>query len=357
MVLTATHFATLAVAIAALLCFGCWVNLFRAQKDWRYELFYFDFAIGAMIMALVLGLTLGNLGFDGFTFFDDILHAGRRQEFYALSAGIALNLGTMLMLAAVTVSGMAFAFPVTGGLAAAVALTIGYVVAPHGNSVLLFTGIALMLVAVCVNAVAFQSYANDSQLENMKAGQTDTVRRRPMGLKATVLSVIAGLSIGVALPVLQLASFRDVDNELGLGPYALAFLVVVGVVSSAFIFNLVLMNVPVDGKPLEILDYFRVKAARHLIGLLAGLLWCGGLVAGLVAAMGQLAARVAPQTVLCIVQGSVVLAALCGLLVWREYDNAGGRVKAFIWVALVLLAIGLTLASSASNLRVREVLS
>ncbi len=357
MILPGNIYMTFALAVVGLLCLGSWANLFKKEQDWRFEIFYFDFAFGAVLMSLLLGMTFGNFGFDGFTFFDDILHAGRRQEVYALFGGVALNLGTMLMLGALTISGFALAFPTSMGLATAVALTAGYLIAPRGNIVLLFTGIALLVVAVIVNVVAYQQHAQYQRMERMKAGQTKSLRKRSVGVKGSVLSIAAGVLMGAAFPILQLASFRDVENELGLGPYALGFLMALSVMFSSFVFNLLFMNVPVDGRPVEIFDYLRTKARRHVLGLAAGCIWCAGMVAGFVSFTAQLNARVAPQTLFSILQASMILAALWGLFLWREYGNATGRVKAAIWVALVLTGIGLTLTSTSGPVARPEVIS
>ena len=344
MILPAQYSLIIALAVIGMLCMGSWANLFRLDEEWRFELFYFDFVIGVVLMSLVLGLTFGNLGFDGFTFFDDILHAGRRQEFYALSGGVLLNLGNMLMLAAITVSGFALAFPTAIGLATAIALIVRYAVNPEGNPVLLFTGVGILLAAVLLNLFAYNSYSHQQLMDLIKAGKTKDTRRQT-SQKPVILSVIGGVLMGVAFPILQLASFRDIGNELGLGPYALGFLVAVGMFLSAVIFNLLLMNIPIAGDAIELLDYFRGTVKRHALGVLAGLVWCGGLVAGLTGMIGPAASKVPTNMVFSVWQGSMLLGAIWGLALWREYSDANGRVKSFIWVSLALIAIALTLVT------------
>ena len=348
MILPAQYPLIIALAVLGMLCMGSWANLFRLDQEWRFELFYFDFAIGVLLMSVLLGLTFGNLGFDGFTFFDDILHAGRRQEFYALSGGVLLNLGNMLMLAAIPISGLALAMPTSIGLATAVALVVRYALNPTGNPVLLFTGVGILVAAVLINLFAYNTYSRQDLMDRIKAGKTNDTRRK-VSSKPVVLSVIGGLLMGVAFPILQLASFRDIGNELGMGPYSLGFLVAVGMFVSAIIFNLLLMNVPISGEAIELLDYFRGSSKRHLLGLTAGLIWCAGLVAGLTATIGQGTTKVSTNTVFSLWQASMLVGATWGLLLWREYSDASGRVKAFIWVSLALIVIGLTVVTTGST--------
>ena len=82
----------------------------------RFELFYFDFALGVMAMALVCGFTFGNWGFDGFSLLDDFIRAGKRQWLYGFLAGVLFNLGNTLLVAAIAMAGLAVTFSVGGRL-------------------------------------------------------------------------------------------------------------------------------------------------------------------------------------------------------------------------------------------------
>jgi len=81
MILPQTYAATMFVMILSLVCLGVWVSAFKLTGKYRFELFYFDFAFGLLATAVILALTVGNLGYDGFNFFDDLQHAGKRQWF------------------------------------------------------------------------------------------------------------------------------------------------------------------------------------------------------------------------------------------------------------------------------------
>src|ERR1700748_2416623 len=111
MILPGSYTAALLLLIVGMLGWGTWANMFKATgSKWRFELFYFDFAIGIMLAATVLALTAGSLGFDGFSFSDDLRLAGKRQDLFGFVAGLIFNLGNMLLMGAVAVGGMALGF-------------------------------------------------------------------------------------------------------------------------------------------------------------------------------------------------------------------------------------------------------
>src|SRR5450432_3466088 len=116
MILPQTYATTMLLTILSLLCLGIWVSAFKLAGKWRFELFYFDFAFGLLMTALILAFTVGNLGYDGFDFLDDVQHAGKRQLVFCLGAGMIFNLGNLLLVAAVSVASTVLAFPVGMGL-------------------------------------------------------------------------------------------------------------------------------------------------------------------------------------------------------------------------------------------------
>src|SRR5436309_15309675 len=112
MTLPQTYVATLVLTILTMLCWGSWANTFKLAGNWRFELFYFDYSIGVLLAAAVAAFTFGTMGSDGFQFLDDVLQTGRRNIFYAFMGGVIFNLANMLLLAAISVAGMAVSFPV-----------------------------------------------------------------------------------------------------------------------------------------------------------------------------------------------------------------------------------------------------
>jgi glucose uptake protein len=126
MIVPQAEAVALFLLILSALCLGSWVNLYKLAGKWPFELFYFDFAFGLMLTALIYAFTVGNWGYDGFNFVDDLMHAGKHQWLYAFVAGVIFNLANMLLMAAVSVAGMALAFPIAMGVALLIATIVTY---------------------------------------------------------------------------------------------------------------------------------------------------------------------------------------------------------------------------------------
>ena len=103
MILPQSYNAILFLMVLSLLCLGSWASAFKFAGTWRFELFYLDFALGLFVASAIIAFTLGNLGYDGFNFLDDLQHAGKRQWLYVFVAGLIFNFGNMLLMAAVSV--------------------------------------------------------------------------------------------------------------------------------------------------------------------------------------------------------------------------------------------------------------
>src|ERR1019366_9774803 len=118
MILPGSFLFSLLLLIVSLLAWSSWPNTFKAvSKKWRFELYYCDFALGFLLASILAAFTFGSLGSDGFSFVDDLLLAGKKQDAFAMMAGLVFNLGNMLFAAAIYVSGIAPAAPVALGVA------------------------------------------------------------------------------------------------------------------------------------------------------------------------------------------------------------------------------------------------
>src|SRR6478752_5471906 len=133
MILPETYGAALLLTLISMICWGSWANTFKLAGKWRFELFYYDYSLGVLIAATIYALTFGNLGYDGFTVIDDLLHGGKRQIFYG------------------SVGGLAVAFPVGIGLALVIGVIWNYSLKPQGNPALLFGGAAIVVAAIIVD--------------------------------------------------------------------------------------------------------------------------------------------------------------------------------------------------------------
>lgn len=340
MIIPGSSTAVLAILILGMLAWGFWANTLKATGNkWRFELFCFDFAIGAVIAATLLALTLGSLGFDGFSFWDELSLAGKRQDFFALVAGMIFNLGNMLLLGAISVAGMAIAFPAGMGFALIIAGFLNYAMNPGGKPAFLFGGVVVVLAAIVLDAMAFKGMAKAQRDARIEPGKKP--KRTRVSLKGIFLSIAGGVFLGAFTPFVQMAR----SGENGLGPYSLGFFFAVGIAFSTFVFNLFFMNLPVQGEPVEIGTYFQSKLKPHLLGILGGILWYGGMLAPLVANRAEGKARVQAPLAYGLTEAAMVVAALCGLFIWHEMDGADGSVKSRFGLALVLLIAGIALSA------------
>ena len=342
MILPESYITALLVMILSMVCWGSWANTYKLSGKWRFELYYFDFALGLLLMSILLAMTLGSLGFDGFNFTDDVMHAGKRQWLLGFTGGVVFNLANMLLMAAIAVAGMAVAFPVGIGVALVMGVILNYLIKPAASPTLLFGGCLLVLAAIIVDAKAY-SMLNVLRHEVLaKEGKAKSLRR-PTSKKGIILSLACGLLMGSFFPLVA----KGQEGDVGLGPYSIAVFFGIGVFFSTFVFNLFFMNLPVQGEPLEFREYFQGNWKQHLLGLLGGAIWCGGGVAAFVAASTPPQVNIGPAVSYAMGQGSTLISALWGLLIWREFRGADMRIKLMLLVMLVLFGCGLTLVSLA----------
>src|SRR5690606_762834 len=80
-----------------MLCWGSWGNTQKlAGKTWRYELFYWDYVIGVLLVSLVIAFTLGSFGSQGRSFIPDIQQANLEYIGSAFLGGVVFNAANIL---------------------------------------------------------------------------------------------------------------------------------------------------------------------------------------------------------------------------------------------------------------------
>jgi glucose uptake protein len=148
------------LCLVTMLCWGSWGNTQKlAGKTWRFELFYWDYVAGIVLFSLILGFTLGSSGTAGRSFLPDLAQAESGNIFKAMFGGVIFNASNILLVAAMSIAGMAVAFPVGVGIALALGVIINYIFAPQGNPVLLFAGVALIVAAIIIDAIAYKKHS------------------------------------------------------------------------------------------------------------------------------------------------------------------------------------------------------
>lgn len=353
MILPSTYSAALLLTILSMICWGSWANTFKLTGKWRFELFYFDYALGVLIAAIIAAFTFGSMGSE-LSFADNLLITGKTQIVWGLAAGVVFNLANMLLVAAISIAGLAVAFPVGIGLALVIGVVWNYFLNPQGNAIFLGLGVALVLCAIVLDALAYAVHARSMRRAAAHANPTGTAATHEKARKAApvksrtsvkgiLVSLISGLLMGSFYPMVEMGK----AGENGLGPYAIAFIFAVGVFLSTFIFNLYFMNLPVQGEPLALTEYFRGGRKQHALGLVGGILWCTGAISNFTAASAPKEVEVGPAISYAIGQGATMVSALWGLLVWREFAGAVRQVRLLLVLMMVLFVTGLSLVSLA----------
>lgn len=312
--------------IITMLCWGSWANTQKlAAKSWRFELFYWDYVIGILILTLIFAFTLGSNGSAGRGFLEDVTQAGNDNLFSAILGGIIFNAANILLVAAIAIAGMSVAFPVGIGIALVLGVVVNYIDAPQGNATMLFGGVALIAIAIILNARAYKK---------MSASNASP------STKGLVLSVVAGLLMGFFYRFVAKAMFSDFTiPEAGkLSPYTAMVFFAVGILLSNFIFNTYIMIKPFAGAPVSFGQYFKGGFRNHLTGILGGIIWCVGMSFSIIAS-GKAGAAISYG----LGQGATIVAAIWGIFIWKEFKDAPKGTSAILNVMLLLYIVGIAL--------------
>ena len=150
-----------ALCIVTMLCWGSWANTQKLSgRDWPFQLFYWDYAIGVVAVALLLAFTLGSTGPHGRGFIADLAQSDSRWLLSAFGGGVVFNLSNILLVGAIDIAGMAVAFPVGVGLALVLGVVTTYLAKREGNVPLLAVGVACIVVAILLDAIAYRRLAS-----------------------------------------------------------------------------------------------------------------------------------------------------------------------------------------------------
>jgi glucose uptake protein len=320
---------TLAMMILSMIAWGSWVNVEKLCKNWRFELLYWDFVWAILICSLIFGLTLGRTDpSSADSFFQNLISASTSHYIWALLAGGIFNLANILVVAAISVAGMAVGYPVGIGLALVIGCILNYLLKPVGNPWLLFGGLTLVCLAVIAVAIAYRKHS---------AGVA-------VSTKGLVLSVVGGVLMGLFYPLVVKATM----GEGHLGPYTVAFVFAVGVTVSNFPLNYLYMRYAPTGPPLRIREYFAGSRSAHFWGLFGGLVWMVGTTFNYVASYAQM---VGPATSYTIGQGSTMVGTIWGVFVWKEFSGASRNVQILLGLMFLFFLTGLTCVALAPVIR------
>jgi glucose uptake protein len=296
--------------VVTMLGWGSWANTQKlaGKEKWPFELFYWDYAIGVFLFSILFAALLGG----GFSVIAS-------ATIPALISGAIFNLSNLLLVVGIDAAGMSVAFPIGVGLALVIGTVESYLENPKGNPSFLFAGVALIVFAMIMSAAAHSRLPHSGGKNR---------------LRGLIFSVIAGCIMGLFYPQLMRAI-----GPAKLTPYVALVFFGAGVLASNFIVNTVFMKTG----GVTYADYFRGSAKLHLIGILGGCIWMVAL------CLNVIASDVAgPAISYALGQGATLVAAIWGVLIWREFHAAPKGTMLYIALMFVGYASGLILIGSAT---------
>jgi glucose uptake protein len=317
----------LLMMITSAVCWGSWANTYKGVKNYRFELFYWDYAIGIFLISLILALTMGSTGHDASSFLNNVNAADRSNILSTMVGGAIFNLANLLLVAAIDMAGLAVAFPVAIGIALVVGTVLSYVLQPKGNLLFLMTGVACALIAVILDGKAYGSLASSG---------------RSVSRKSIVTCVISGVLMGLWNPFVAYGATRG--NSLS--PYSSVVFLTLGALLSCFVWNVYFMRKPLVGDPVSFSGFFSAPPSGHLLGLLGGCIWGVGTMFNVVAGASPLVGFARSYA---IGQSAPMVAALWGVFVWKEFAGAGSRAKIYLALMFVFYILAILLVARANG--------
>ena len=311
--------------ITSAICWGSWANTYKGVKKYRFELFYWDYAVGIFLISLILALTMGSTGSDASSFLNNVRSADSNNIVSTMVGGAIFNLANLLLVAAIDMAGLAVAFPVAIGIALVVGVVSSYALQPKGNAALLAAGVLCALIAVVMDGKAYGSLA---------------IAGRSVSKKSIVVCVVSGVLMGLWAPFVA----RAMTNGHALGPYSIAVFLTLGALLSCLLWNIYFMKHPLVGEPVNFSGYFSGPISGHALGLLGGFIWGIGMVFDLVAA-----SFTGVAISYAIGQSAPMVAALWGVLAWKEFAGAPGKARMYLALMFVFYCLGILLVARANG--------
>ena len=312
-----TYAAQLAFMLLSMLCWGSWANTLNLSPGWPFQLFYWDYVFGILLASFGWGFALAG---GPHVFLTALTAAAPRHIVAAIVGGIIFNAANLLLVAAIGIAGLAVAFPLGIGVALLLGVLLNYFLAPAANPALLFSGVALIVLALIVDALAFRRREVD---------------KRRMTRAGIGLSLLAGVLMGLFYPFVE----RSLQGKSALNPYTAVPWFALGVILCTVPVNLWLMRRPLPNqKCTTVSDYLRGRALWHFWGLLGGAVWCSGAVLNLVSSRAEL---VGPAVAYAIGQGATMVSAAWGVFVWHEFRGASVTARRLVSLMFLFFLTGL----------------
>src|SRR6202166_363069 len=315
----------LLMMITSAVCWGSWANTYKGVKGYRFELFYWDYAVGIFLISLILALTMGSTSNDPSSFLNNVRSADVSNIVFTMVGGAIFNLANLLLVAAIDMAGLAIAFPVAIGIALVVGVVLSYILQPRGNGALLAAGVVCAVIAVIMDGKAYGSLA---------------IAGRSVSKKSIVTCIVSGVLMGLWNPFTAYGATRG--NALT--PYSSAVFLTLGALLSCFVWNIYFMKKPLVGDPVSFGGFFSGPPLGHLLGLAGGVIWGIGTVFNVVAGKSTSFA-----ISYAIGQSAPMVAALWGVLAWKEFAGSGTRAKLYLALMFVFYGLAILLVARANG--------
>src|ERR1700683_5426096 len=127
--------------LLSMICWGSWANTYKLTRGVRFELFYWDYAIGMAASAIVLAAIPDSPSAERAAFRPTRVTASAAPLGQAAAAGVVFNLANLLLVAAISMVGLAVAFPVSIGTALIVGTALTYFVDRKGSPLIIASGV------------------------------------------------------------------------------------------------------------------------------------------------------------------------------------------------------------------------
>jgi glucose uptake protein len=327
MLIVESYPLAVAMCVVTMLCWGSWANTQKlASAEWQFQLFYWDYSLGVLLLTLVFAFTIGSMGEEGRGFIADITQASPEALTSALIGGALFNFANILLVVAIDIAGMAVAFPLAIGLALVIGVVSNYIAIPVGDATLLFTGVGLVTLAIVLDALIYKRLPDDGN--------------KSMG-KGLTISIICGIAMGFFYRFVAASMSTDFANpDPGLmSPYSAGVVFSVGLLVSNIVFLVPLMYKPVSGEVAPMGEYFSKGTPRlHLVGILGGIIWALGFSLNIIAA-GSAGYAISYG----LGQGATMVAAFWGVFIWKEFKDAPEGTNKLITAMFALFFVGLGL--------------
>ncbi|WP_394746893.1 multidrug DMT transporter permease [Spongiimicrobium salis] len=327
MFIPATYSLAVILCVITMFCWGSWANTQKmTSKSWAFPLFYWDYVIGIVLLTLIFGFTLGSTGAHGRAFLEDLGQGSWDTYISAFLGGVVFNIANLLIVAAISVAGMAVAFPVGIGIALVLGVVVNYIANPLGEPIMLFLGVGLVAAAIVLDAIIYHRLPK---------------KKNTSVLKGLLLSIAGGILMGFFFRFVAASVSTDfVQPEIGLfTPYSAVFVFSLGIFISNFLWNSWFMYKPIEGTKVSYKDYITLGTPKlHLIGILGGIIW------GIGMSLSMIASEKAGFAISYgLGQGATMVAAAWGVFVWKEFRAAPKGTHTLITLMFLLFLLGLGL--------------